>query len=219
MQNKTFSSKDLSLHLPFGMILSGSSSSGKSTFLLHLVAEAKQLINPAPKSFLYCYGQYNAYVPILQAAGVAVHAGVPTDELIAQHQKPLLLILDDLMNDIDYKYLAQLFCAKSHHQHFGVVFVCQDPFIDRRLKVCRSNAQYFVICRSPNSELSISMLGRQLFPGNSKFFMSAYRQSTERPYGYLLVDLHAASNPLLRLRTNIFDSDDEKVIFIPKQDV
>jgi len=64
--------------------------------------------------------------------------------------------------------------------------------------------------------LSVRNIGVQLFPRQLDYFLDAYRQATRHPYGYLVIDMHASSDPTLRLRTNIFKDDEEKLIFIPK---
>nr|CAD2204666.1 unnamed protein product [Meloidogyne enterolobii] len=214
MNSLAFSNKDLKFKLPFGMIISGPSSSGKSTLLLKLISEASDLIEPKPKSILYCFGEMNNIVPLLQKSGVDVFAGVPPEDLIKKYPKPLLLILDDLILSVDEKYLSELFTKKSHHQNFSVIFVTQNLF-DKKIKVARQNSQYLVLMRSPNSMLSIRNIGVQLFPKQLDYFLDSYRQATKQPFGYLLVDMHASSDPTLRLRTNIFKEDDEKIIFIP----
>ena len=56
MESINFSSKELKFKLPFGLIISGPSSSGKSTFLLKFITQALDLIDPPPKSILYCFG-------------------------------------------------------------------------------------------------------------------------------------------------------------------
>jgi hypothetical protein len=214
MDLTNFSNKDLKLKLPFGMVLSGPSSSGKSTFLLRFIAEAHDLIEPKPANILYCYGEMSSLVPVLQKSGIGVFAGVPPEELIKRQAKPLLLILDDLLLSIDEKYLSQLFTAKSHHQNFAVVFVTQNLF-DKKIRIARQNSQYIVLMRSPNAALSIRNVGAQLFGPQLPFFLDSYKQATAEPYGYLLIDMHAASDHALRLRTQIF-SDEEHVIFLPK---
>uniref|UniRef100_A0A914N786 AAA+ ATPase domain-containing protein n=1 Tax=Meloidogyne incognita TaxID=6306 RepID=A0A914N786_MELIC len=182
------------------MIISGPSSSGKSTLLLKFISEASDLIEPKPKSILYCFGEMSNIVPILQKSGVSVYSGVPPEDLIKKYQKPLLLILDDLLMSIDEKYLSELFMKKSHHQNFGIVFVTQNLF-ERKIKVARQNAQYIIIMRSPNSVLSVRNIGVQLFPRKLDYFLDAYRQATNKPFGYLVIDMHASSDPGLRLRT------------------
>uniref|UniRef100_A0A914GTC6 AAA+ ATPase domain-containing protein n=1 Tax=Globodera rostochiensis TaxID=31243 RepID=A0A914GTC6_GLORO len=212
IEARRFENKDLKLHLPFGCLISGPSSSGKSTFIYKLISQAQQLIEPAPKSIMFCFGEYNAAVAQLQRAGVQVHAGVPSEEDIRSLQKPALIILDDLLYSVDERYLAELFTKKSHHQNFGIIFVSQDLF-HRKLKVVRQNSMYIVLLRAPNSALAIRNLGVQLFPRQLDFFMDAYRQATRQKYSYLFIDLHPSSDPTLRLRTNIFnvhnDHDDD----------
>lgn len=215
METLTFADKDLKFKLPFGMVISGPSSSGKSTFLLKFIAQYEHLIEPKPQSILYCFGEMSSIVPILQKSGIDVYAGIPPEDLIRRLPKPLLLILDDLLLSIDEKCLSELFTKKSHHQNFAIVFVTQNLF-ERKIKVARQNAQYLVIMRSPNSVLSVRNIGVQLFPRQLDYFLDAYRKATEQPYGYLLIDMHASSHPSLRLRTNIFKEDEERVIFIPK---
>nr|CAD2192553.1 unnamed protein product [Meloidogyne enterolobii] len=210
-----FSNKELKFKLPFGMILAGPSSSGKSTFLLKFIAGSNELIDPSPKSILYCFGEMNNIVPLLQKSGVGVFAGVPPEELIKKYPKPLLLILDDLLLSINEKYLSELFTKKSHHQNFSIIFVTQNLF-DPKIKVARQNSQYIIVMRSPNSMLSVRNIGVQLFPRQLDYFLDAYRQATKHPYGYLVIDMHASSDPTLRLRTNIFKDDEEKLIFTPK---
>lgn len=159
-----FSEKELKFKLPFGMIIAGPSSSGKSTFLTKYLAEADNLVEPPPKSILYCYGEYNDTITLLQKSGINVCFGVPTEEILKQQPKPFILVLDDLMLSIEEKFLSELFTQKSHHQFFSVILVLQDLF-DKKVKVARLNSQYIILMRAPNSALSIRNIGVQLFPG------------------------------------------------------
>uniref|UniRef100_A0A914N6W7 AAA+ ATPase domain-containing protein n=1 Tax=Meloidogyne incognita TaxID=6306 RepID=A0A914N6W7_MELIC len=164
------------------MIISGPSSSGKSTLLIKLISQAFDLIDPKPVSILYCFGEMSSIVPMLQRSGINVYGGVPTEEIITRQPKPLLLILDDLLLSIDEKYLSELFTKKLHHQNFAIIFVTQNLF-EKKIKVARQNAQYLILMRSPNSALSVRNIGTQLFPRKLDFFLDAYKQSTNEPYG------------------------------------
>lgn len=127
MESQSFTNKELYFKLPFGMILSGPSSSGKSSFLLKFIADSQDLIEPQPKSVLYCFGEMNDNIPILQKSGVNVYAGVPPEELIKSYSKPLLLILDDLLLSIDEKYLSELFTKKVSPPKFCNCFCYSKP--------------------------------------------------------------------------------------------
>lgn len=215
MNEIIFSERDTRFKLPFGMIVSGPSSSGKSTFLIKFLSEADRLIDPAPKAILYCFGEYNSGIASLQKAGITVCFGPPTEELLKRQPKPFVLVLDDLMLTIDEKFLSELFTQKSHHQNFAVILVLQDLF-DKKVKVARQNSQYIVLMRAPNSALSIRNIGVQLFPRQLDYFLESYKDATADKYGYLVLDLHAASDSILRLRTNIFEEDEQKTIYLPK---
>lgn len=209
----SFSDSQLKFRMPFGAIVSGPSSSGKTSWLIRFLQHHRKMIEPAARSVLYAYGEYHAHIPALEKAGIATHPGLPDDETLRQAEKPLLLIMDDLMLASNEEYLSNLFTKKSHHQNIGVIFLTQNLF-DKNIKVARNNSQYIVLMRAPNAALGIRTLGSQLFPGRIRFFLDAYNKSTDRPYGYLLIDMHASTDPTLRLRTNIFP-DELPVVFIP----
>lgn len=209
----SISAEDLKFRMPFGCIVSGPSSSGKTTWLMRFLSHYREMIAPPPCSVLYAYGEYHSNVPVLERAGISTHPGLPDDETLRQAEKPLLLIMDDLMLASNEDYLSNLFTKKSHHQNIGVIFLTQNLF-DKNLKVARNNSQYIVLMRAPNSALGIRTLGGHLFPGKVPFFLDAYNKSTEALYGYLLIDMHASTDSALRLRTNIFP-DELTTVFIP----
>jgi GTPase SAR1 family protein len=213
-----FNENELKLKLPFGLVIAGPSTSGKSTIVQKIIERSEQLIQPPPISISYYYGQYNSLVPILQKEGISVFAGVPTDEQLANLPKPALIILDDLLYTIENKILSELFTKKAHHLNLGVIFIAQDIF-DKKIKTARVNSQYLILTRAPSSALSIRNLGLQLFPGPGQlaFFLDAYNQATREKYSYIFIDLHPASDPKLRLRSNIFnENSDQLTIFLPK---
>ena len=206
--------QDLLFKIPFGMIISGPSNSGKTQFLLKLLDNADKMFNPSPASILYCYGEYHEYIPKLEAKGITIHSGVPSDDLIRSLSKPLLVCLDDVVYQIQEKTLTEMFTKKAHHQNYGVILLTQHLF-EKNLRVARNNSQYIVLMRAPNAVLQIRNLGSQLFAKQLSFFLDAYEQAVSKNYGYLLLDLHPASDKLLKLRTNIFPGE-HTCIFTPK---
>lgn len=204
---------DLKFKIPFGMIISGPSNSGKTQFLFRVLENSVDLFEPVPNTILYCYGEYHRFIPGLESKGIKTCSGFPTDELLNSLKKPYLLVLDDLMLSVGEKTLSEIFTKRAHHQNFGVIFVTQNLF-EKSMRVARNNSQYIVLMRAPNAQLQIRNLGSQLFPGQLNYFLDAYRQSTIKPYGYLFLDLHAGSDPFLKVRTNIFPGE-ERSVFIP----
>jgi hypothetical protein len=211
------SSDDIKFKLPFGAIVSGSSNTGKTQFLLQLIKNADEMFEPKINDILYCYGQYGKHITELQNLDVKVHSGIPPDTLLDQLNKPFLLVLDDLIDSIEQKSLSSFFTRRNHHENFGVIVVTQNLFA-KTLMVARNNSSYVILTRSPNALLQIRNFGVQIFPGKSQlnYFLDAYKDATSVPYGYLLVDLHPSTDSFLRLRTNIFPDDEEYTVFYPK---
>ena len=204
--------EDLKLKIPFGCMIGGPSNSGKSQ-LLYKLLDHLDLFHPYPKAVLYCYGEYNSEVPKLEAKGFHTCYGMPSDDLLVQMPRPFLWVMDDMLNQVHGKSLVDIFTKKAHHQNYGIIFVTQNIF-EPSLRVPRQNSQYIFLTRAPNSLLAIRNLGVQLFPRQLNFFLDAYEKSCKQLYGYMLLDLHAGSKSLLKLRTNIFP-DEERCLFIP----
>ena len=90
---------------PFTLILSGATGSGKTQWLLRFLKHYKELIEPEPKKILYCYGEMNNSILGLIGQGVETFNGIPDLNLIKEQEKPLLLILDDLMLNVKNDFL------------------------------------------------------------------------------------------------------------------
>ena len=69
------------------------------------------------------------------------------------------------------------------------------------------NSQYITLFRNPRDRLQISILARQMYPGNQKFMTESYYDATKEPYGYLLVDLRPETPDDFRLRSKIFPNE------------
>jgi len=179
------SSDEIKFKLPFGAIISGSSNTGKTQFLLRLLKNADSMFEPRAQDFLYCYGQYGGHVKELQEMGVKVHSGVPPDSLLETLARPFILILDDLIDVVEQKTLTSYFTRRSHHENFGIIVVTQNLF-SKNLMVARNNSSYVIISRSPNALLQIRNFGVQIFPGKTQlnYFLDAYKDATSVPYGY-----------------------------------
>ena len=218
MDFKSFNLVQLKIKLPFGMIISGPSTSGKTTFMAKLLDQSDDMFEPSPSKIVYAYGQFNNLITKLQNKGIIVHEGVPTDELINSLPKNSIIILDDLMLNLTSNFLTHLFTRKLHHKQLGCIFLTQNLF-EKNLKVARDNSQYIVLMNSSSAARSIRTLGSQLFPRQLDYFLSAYKSACSKKFGYLFIDLAPSSDPVLRLRTNIFKDDDEKIIFIPSKEI
>jgi hypothetical protein len=199
---------------PFTMIVGGATGSGKTQWILRFLAHLPRMVSPQIEDILYCYGEYNRAILELEKQGVATHAGVPSKELIFSRRRPLLLVLDDLATDLRSDFLNLLFTRGSHNWSVSVVLVCQNLYT-KELRVPRSNSHYIVLLRSPSSQLSVRVLGSQLFPNQMRYFIASYKKATEGNFSYLCIDLHPRSPEIFRLTTNIFPNE-YRIAYVPE---
>jgi len=73
------------------------------------------------------------------------------------------------------------------------------------------NAQYILLCKNRRDKSQIMHLGKQLFPGQSKFFQEVYENATKNPYSYLFIDLRSETPEQLRLRAQILPNQTQYV--------
>jgi hypothetical protein len=77
------------------------------------------------------------------------------------------------------------------------------------------NSHYYILFKNKRDVNQIKTLGRQLFPGKSDILVESYLDSTSKPYGYLLIDLHPKSDEAYMLRSLIFP-DENMVLYMKK---
>ena len=134
-----------------------------------------------------------------------------TAEFDGKHRT--LLILDDLMTEAGSE-VSNIFTKISHHRNISVIFLTQNLFFKSQ-RTMNLNTQYLVLFKNPRDALQVATLGRQMYPGNSKFLVEAFKMATEKPFGYLLIDLRADTLEKYRLRSNIF-SGERQYVYVPK---
>jgi len=136
------------------------------------------------------------------------------------HGRPCLIILDDLLNNAYSKEVCDLFTKGSHHRNISVILITQNHFHKERH--CRNislNAKYMFPLKKVRDKNQFMYLARQVYHENCTSLYKAYLNATERPYGYIILDLSQYSNDNLRFRTNIFPTDPPPpIIYAPIED-
>ena len=126
----------------------------------------------------------------MKEQGIKFHEGVPdTDQLKTWFPKGGLLVLNDLMAEGGGdKRVPDLFTKHSHHQNVAVLYLCQDMFPPGKYaKSISRNAHYIVTFKNPRDQLGMRNLLLQAFP-------TTFKRLTERPFGYMVLDLHPGSS-------------------------
>ena len=200
---------------PFTCIVSGPSQCGKSTFCVKLINNVKRLCTePNFRSVLWCFSESSAVPQGLP--NVRCHKGVP--QIHNSTGEPVLIILDDLLQEAYSKDVCDLFTKGSHHRNISVILITQNLFHQSRFSRDISlNAKYIVIFKSVRDKNQFMYLARQVYPENSSSLYEQYLDATRRPHGYLLLDLSQDTDDLLRFRTDIFNPT-SNVVYAPVDD-
>jgi len=203
---------DVRFKHPFTCMVAGPTSSGKSVFTFRLITEANKQITPPPEQIVYCYGEYQT--EFKKYPWVTFKEGLPDVSEFDGSQRTLL-ILDDLMTKTNND-VSDIFTKISHHRNVSVIFLTQNLFYQtKQSRTMSLNSHYLVLFKNPRDALQVATLGRQMYPNNSKFLVEAFRDATEKPYGYLLLDLRADTLEKFRVRTNIF-AGEVQFVYNPK---
>ena len=191
---------------PFTMIAAGPTGSGKTYLIRDILRYHLYTIKGINESTIKVCWAFGIWQKIYEFPSENVLfkyvEGIPTEDDVEGFD---IIVLDDLMSEIkNSKFVIDLFTKGSHHKNLSVILLTQNLYnkgpIVRDLNL---NAHYIVMFKSPRDKLQIQCLGRQVYPSDQKYFMSAYEQSTESAHGYLLLDLKQSTSDKFRLRTRI----------------
>lgn len=202
--------KHLQFKHPFTAMIAGPTGCGKTYLLRDILRNFKLLIYNMEKpvlNVLWCHGQMqDLYLKSILNVNFKYVYGFPTEEEIFDCD---IIVVDDLMAELSKnKEILNLFTKGSHHNNKSVFFVTQNIFhkgpIMRDLNL---NTHYLTIFKNPRDRMQIMCLARQLFPGATKFFLSAFNMATENAHGYLFIDLKQDTPDEFRLRSNIIPTE------------
>ena len=143
----------------------------------------------------------------MQEEGVKFHESVPEQGQLKKWfpKEGGLLVLDDLMTEGgNDKEVLDLFTKHFHHCNITIIYLCQDMFPPSKCAESISrNAHYVVAFKNPRDQLGLKNLLLQAFPSWWQDFMEVCRKVTQRPYGYLALDLHPASDDNRRVFSHL----------------
>lgn len=197
-------------HTPSSMLIVGPSGCGKTVFTTKLLLENLDLFDRLEPNVHYCYGVWQDSFQTLEEGGVHFHHGIP-DYATLKKWFPHggLLVLDDLMEEgASDKQVLDLFTKYSHHNDITVLFLCQDMFPPGKYsKSISRNAHYVVAFKNPRDQIGMRNLLLQAFPAQWKQVMDRFSQVTERPFGYMLLDLHPRSSDDKRILSHLLKDD------------
>lgn len=203
---------------PFTMIISGPTSCGKSTWVFRLLRCRETMIFPPPLEVIYSLPpEQEISIPtdIQQDIDFRIHRGIPNIDEFTD-KKHRLLIIDDQAAELGDSVVS-LFTRLSHHFSVSVIVLTQNIFLNNPgFRTMSLNAHFIVLFKSPRAMDQVSVLGRQVVPGNIKFFQESYSDACREPHSYFLLDFTQNCPQELRFRSNIFpDDQDSTTIYLP----
>jgi len=144
---------------------------------------------------------------------VQIHEGLPENFENTQGL-PCLFILDDLLKEVFSRAVCDLFTKGSHHRNLSVILITQNFF--HQAPHCRDislNAKYLVALKNVRDRNQFAYLARQVLPEASASLCEAYREATQSPHGYMILDFAQDTDDRLRYRTNVFPSEYPPIIY------
>ena len=206
-----FTENGLKLRHPFTMMVAACTGGGKTWFVKDLLENREQWISPAPQRIIWIYGQWQPLYAEMQRIipGMEFVKGIPANIEDEQFLNPAirnLIVIDDLMSEASYdKRICDLFTKGSHHRNLSVICLVQNLYFQgKESRTMSLNSQYLVVFNNPRDQQQITVLARQMYPGQSEKFLNTYRMATSKPFGYLLIDLKPDTSNDKRLWPNVF---------------
>ena len=75
------------------------------------------------------------------------------------------------------------------------------------------NSHRMIVFRNLRDSLGMATLARQMYPNNVNYLLESFAVATQKPNGYLMVDIHQFTPENLRVRTNILP-DDRQIVYV-----
>jgi SpoVK/Ycf46/Vps4 family AAA+-type ATPase len=217
---------NLQFHVPSSFILAGSSSCGKTTWVLNVLRHGRQMFRD-PRVMDHVYYFYNIWqeaFDIFDKEGIVTEwiNEVPTRESITElterHKKTggSVVVIDDYANSLP-KESVELFTIMAHHLRLCIFLQSQSLFPNNvAYRELSLNANYLIVFKTSRDLEQVRRLARQLAPTNFLTVVKIYEDETENQFSYLLVDLHHSTPKLLKYRSNVLPSDGPMAIYRPR---
>ena len=104
--------------------------------------------------------------------------------------------------------LSQIFTKYSHHYNISCIYLLQNLFPKGpQARTISLNAHYIILMKNNRDRAQIRHLASQVYPGNTKFLIEAFKDATKLPFSYLLFDFKNDSNETIRVRTGILPNE------------
>jgi hypothetical protein len=105
--------------------------------------------------------------------------------------------------------VCDLFTKGSHHRNPNVILITQAP----HCRYISLNAKYLVALNNVRDSNQFAYLARQFLPEARANLCNAYRDATQDPHVYIILDFAQDTDDRLRFRNNVFPDEYPPVIY------
>ena len=197
---------DLKFVHPFTSIVSGMSTSGKTTFVKRLLKNWEVIILSDIKhlNILWCYAEDESrFSDKFTNASITFHKGIPNLNDINKY-KPNIIVIDDLMDEID-STVRLLYTRVAHQKGISVILMAQNLFnsTNKFMRTVTINSHYIILTNDLYNIQNLQKIASQYFIGKLKQLYEIFNHATSK-FGYLIINKGPRVPVEYRLRTRIF---------------
>ena len=226
----------LKLKMPFSLMVSGPSQSGKSQWICKLIQHRAEVFEREFDQIIYCQPENLAHRPneifntILHSFPKAMLlSGLPNISklhLDIGRGRPVLLIIDDQMHAfLSSEDMLHLLTVGVHHNDLNVIYTVQNYFGSSKFgKTMTRNSIYKTFFYNRTDLTELRHISTQIVPSSPNFLKSCFdflmKKFPNDESHYVFVDGHFRSSvPNFFVRSKIFPDEDgviRPIIFFPK---
>ena len=148
----------LQLRHLFGLLASGGTKTGKTTFVKRLLSNAQVMIDPPSENVKYFYSKYQDTFAEIKSLvpNIEFIEGVPDVMFNSINPKTQnLSIFDDMMGERD-PVIVKLCTKKSHHGNLSVIYIVPNLFHQSKdHRTISLNASYIVLTKNVRDQVRL----------------------------------------------------------------
>lgn len=180
----------------FRMIVSGSSSTGKSHFICELLENENGVLHSDFNKVIYLRGVPTSSETRLSkkfGSKLIVFDGIPSEDVLLPlckgKDENVVLVLEDLDEQAcQSPLISKFYTAYSHHLSCSLILSTQNFFRAgrERLNLIR-NCTHLILFPINLDETVIKLIGQKIHPKNPRAIVQLFEDITAQPYAHLAV--------------------------------